>query len=83
MNRLRFGTYLAPNVVPVHELVTREVGRHLGIETELVVGRDCGRSVCFSDVIVQQDSPFPSSPGMGSLATTWSNWGKPTSYSAR
>ena len=37
MNRLRFGTYLAPNVMPVYELVTREVGRRLGIETELVV----------------------------------------------
>jgi phosphonate transport system substrate-binding protein len=37
MDRLRFGTYLAPNVMPVYELVTREVGRRLGIETELVV----------------------------------------------
>jgi phosphonate transport system substrate-binding protein len=37
MNRLRFGTYLAPNVIPVYGLVTREVGRRLGIETELVV----------------------------------------------
>jgi len=37
MNRLRFGTYLAPNVMPVYELVAREVGRRLGIETELVV----------------------------------------------
>lgn len=37
MERLRFGTYLAPNVLPVYELVTREVGRRLGIPTELVV----------------------------------------------
>jgi phosphonate transport system substrate-binding protein len=37
MERLRFGTYLAPNVLPVYELVTREVGRRLGIKTELVV----------------------------------------------
>ena len=35
--RLRFGTYLAPNVLPVYEAVTEEVGRRLGIETELVV----------------------------------------------
>lgn len=37
MDRLRFGTYLAPNVMPVYELVTEEVGRRLGIPTELVV----------------------------------------------
>lgn len=37
MERLRFGTYLAPNVMPVYELVTEEVGRRLGVETELVV----------------------------------------------
>jgi phosphonate transport system substrate-binding protein len=37
MDRLRFGTYLAPNVMPVYELVTREVGRRLGVPTELVV----------------------------------------------
>lgn len=35
--RLRFGTYLAPNVLPVYETVTDEVGRRLGIETDLVV----------------------------------------------
>lgn len=34
---LRFGTYLAPNILPVYEAVTDEVGRRLGIETELVV----------------------------------------------
>lgn len=37
MDRLRFGTYLAPNVLPVYELVTEEVGRRLGIATELVI----------------------------------------------
>lgn len=37
MDRLRFGTYLAPNVLPVYEVVTEEVGRRLGIPTELVV----------------------------------------------
>ena len=36
-SRLRFGTYLAPNVLPVYETVTEEVGRWLGIDTELVV----------------------------------------------
>jgi phosphonate transport system substrate-binding protein len=36
-DRLRFGTYLAPNVLPVYETVTEEVGRRLGLQTELVV----------------------------------------------
>ncbi len=37
LDRLRFGTYLAPSVLPVYALVTEEVGHRLGIETELVV----------------------------------------------
>ncbi|MEX0755922.1 MAG: hypothetical protein WD739_09240 [Actinomycetota bacterium] len=37
MERLRFGTYLAPSVQPVYEAITAEVGRRLGVETELVV----------------------------------------------
>lgn len=40
MNRLRFGTYLAPNMLPVYRAITEEVGRRLGIETELVVETD-------------------------------------------
>ncbi len=53
MQRLRFGTYLAPNVLPVYELVAEEVGRRLGIDTELVVEtsyESCERDeneVCF------------------------------------
>ena len=37
MHRLRFGTFLAPNVMPVYEAVTAAVGRKLDIPTELVV----------------------------------------------
>ncbi|MGH2684285.1 MAG: phosphate/phosphite/phosphonate ABC transporter substrate-binding protein [Actinomycetota bacterium] len=53
MDRLRFGTYLAPNVMPVYEAVTAAVGRRLGIPTELVVEtsyESCERDeneVCF------------------------------------
>ena len=53
MDRLRFGTYLAPNILPVYRAVTEEVGRRLGIATELVVETDyesCARDendVCF------------------------------------
>jgi phosphonate transport system substrate-binding protein len=52
-DRLRFGTYLAPNVLPVYRAVTEEVGRRLGIATELVVEtsyescRDDRNEVCF------------------------------------
>ncbi|HET6494517.1 MAG TPA: PhnD/SsuA/transferrin family substrate-binding protein [Thermoleophilia bacterium] len=53
MNRLRFGTFLAPSIMPVYQAVTDEVGRRLGIETELVVETDyeaCAKDrneVCF------------------------------------
>jgi phosphonate transport system substrate-binding protein len=53
MDRLRFGTFLAPNVLPVYEAVTEEVGLRLGMPTELVVEtsyESCERDeneVCF------------------------------------
>jgi len=53
VDRLRFATYLAPNVLPLYQAVTEEVGRRLGIATELVVEtsyESCERDeyeVCF------------------------------------
>ena len=53
LDHLRFGTFLAPNILPVYEAVAEEVGRRLGLETELVVETDyaaCERDedeVCF------------------------------------
>ena len=53
MDRLRVGTYLAPNILPVYEVVTDEIGRRLGLAAELVVETDyesCRRDendVCF------------------------------------
>lgn len=53
MDSLRFGTYLAPNVMPVYEALTEEVGRRLQMPTELVVEtsyESCQRDeneVCF------------------------------------
>jgi phosphonate transport system substrate-binding protein len=53
MQRLRFGTYLAPSVLPVYETITDEVGRLLGVAAELVVEtsyESCRRDendVCF------------------------------------
>lgn len=40
MADLRFGTYLAPNMLPVYEAIAEEVGRALGVSTELVVETD-------------------------------------------
>jgi phosphonate transport system substrate-binding protein len=37
MDRLTFATYLAPNVLPVYEAVTEQVGMRLGVATDLVV----------------------------------------------
>jgi phosphonate transport system substrate-binding protein len=48
MDRLRFGSYLAPNILPTYELVTSEVGRRVGIPTELVVETSYGS--CVQDV---------------------------------
>jgi phosphonate transport system substrate-binding protein len=53
VDRLRFGTYLAPNILPVYGAVTEEVGRRLGVATELVVEtsyescREDRNEVCF------------------------------------
>jgi len=53
LDRLRFGTFLAPNILPVYEAVAEEVGRRLGVETELFIETDyeaCARDeneVCF------------------------------------
>jgi phosphonate transport system substrate-binding protein len=51
--KLRFGTYLAPNVLPVYRVIADEVGRSLGVSTELVIETDyesCAQDkndVCF------------------------------------
>ncbi len=37
-NTLRFVTYLAPNLYPLYEFITRHAGRRLGLPTELAVG---------------------------------------------
>ena len=37
---LRFGTFLAPNMMPVYQAITDEIGTQLGMSTELVVETD-------------------------------------------
>jgi phosphonate transport system substrate-binding protein len=40
MTELRFGTFLAPNMMPVYQAIVDEVGSCLGMTTELVVETD-------------------------------------------
>jgi phosphonate transport system substrate-binding protein len=40
VDRLRIGTYLAPNILPLYELVADQLGARLGIPTEFVVETD-------------------------------------------
>jgi phosphonate transport system substrate-binding protein len=47
MDRLRFGTFLAPNILQVYQAIADEVGRRLGIGTELVV--ETGYDACAED----------------------------------
>src|SRR5215470_12955606 len=37
-SKLRFVTFLAPNVLPVYQFIARYVGEKLGCETELLTG---------------------------------------------
>jgi phosphonate transport system substrate-binding protein len=48
LTKLRIGTFLAPNVMPVYQAVADEIARRLGIETELVV--ETGYENCEKDV---------------------------------
>lgn len=45
---LRFGTFLAPDLFPVYEMIAETVGQRLGVTTELVVETDYEN--CVSDV---------------------------------
>jgi phosphonate transport system substrate-binding protein len=53
ISKLRFGTFLAPNIMPVYRAITEEVGKALGVTTELFVETDyenCSKDVndvCF------------------------------------
>ena len=53
MDRLRFATFLAPALLPVYQALSDEVGRRLGVATELVVETDAAawttdrNDVCF------------------------------------
>lgn len=49
--RMRFATYLAPNLFPMYEAVARHVGRRLGIGTELVVGSSYDQLPDLADVV--------------------------------
>ena len=40
MADLRFGTFLAPNMLPVYQMIADEVGKGLGMTTDLIVETD-------------------------------------------
>ena len=40
MKKHRVGTFLAPSIMPLYQVITDEIGRQLGVETELVVETD-------------------------------------------
>jgi hypothetical protein len=42
MTRLRFASFLAPNMFPVYRFIVERLGRRLGIAAELNVGEDFG-----------------------------------------
>jgi len=48
MADLRFGTFLAPNIMPIYEAATEAVGSRLGLTTELVV--ETSYDSCVEDV---------------------------------
>jgi phosphonate transport system substrate-binding protein len=72
MADLRFGTFLAPTMLPVYQAITDEVGARLGMSTELVVETDyenCRNDrndVCFvcslPYVMLERQGIAPASP---------------------
>jgi phosphonate transport system substrate-binding protein len=72
IKKLRFGTFLAPNIMPVYQAITDEVGRQLGVKTELVVETDyenCAKDindVCFvcslPYVVFEREGKAPAIP---------------------
>lgn len=91
MDRLRFGTYLAPNVLPVYEAVTQEVGRRLGLATELVVEtsydgcREDRNEVCFvcslPYVVFEREGLSPAEPVAAPVLTGERYRGRPIYFS--
>ena len=72
LNRLRFGSFLAPNILPVYQAISEAVGTSLGIVTELVVEtsydncREDVNDICFvcslPYVMFQRDGVQPATP---------------------
>jgi phosphonate transport system substrate-binding protein len=52
IRRLRFATFLAPNMFPVYAFITRYVGEQLGCHTELFVGS------CYEEFATTADAGF-------------------------
>lgn len=91
MKKLRFGTFLAPNILPVYQAIADEVGRQLAIETELIVEttyENCARDVndvCFvcslPYVVFERQGLAPAIPIAAPVLEGERYKGKPIYYS--
>lgn len=91
LDRLRFGTFLAPNILPVYEAVAEAVARRLGVETELFVETDyaaCAadeNEVCFvcslPYVHMERDGISPAVPVAAPVLIGERYGGKPVYFS--
>lgn len=88
---LRFGTYLAPNMLPVYQAITDRVGSALGVDTELVVENDyesCRNDVnevCFvcslPYVMFEREGITPAVPVAAPVLTGERYGGRPVYFS--
>jgi ABC-type phosphate/phosphonate transport system substrate-binding protein len=91
MADLRFGTFLAPNMLRVYEAIAESVGAELGMSTELVVETDyenCRRDlndVCFvcslPYVMFERQGIAPAEPIAAPVLQGERYRGKPIYYS--
>jgi phosphonate transport system substrate-binding protein len=91
MDRLKFATYLAPNVLPVYEAAVEAVERRLGVPTELVVEtsyESCRRDVyeaCFvcslPYVTFEREGVAPATPVAAPVLSGARYGGRPIYYS--
>jgi len=91
MADLRFGTFLAPNMLPVYSAIAEAVGSRLGLSTELVVETDyenCRNDIndiCFvcslPYVMFEREGISPANPVAAPVLSGDRYGGKPVYYS--
>lgn len=91
MAHLRFGTFLAPDMLPVYQAIADAVGERLGVSTELVVETDYENcvsdvnDVCFvcslPYVMFERDGASPATPVAAPVLQGERYGGKPIYFS--